>query len=351
MAIVVTTETGKHKAIIRRAALGVPLKTKTFKDEDSAKAWARKTESEIERGLWLDTGEAMRTRLRDALDRYEEEVTPGKRSAASERSLLRIIREDMGALGLLDTPLPRITGSDLARLRNRWKRDVAASTIRRRMALLSHLYKIARKEWKMTGLHNPASDVELPRVSDERSRRITDAEITAVSAATNSRELASFLRLALATTMRRGELHALRWENVNLQARTAWLPPEVTKTKKGRDVPLSKAAIEALRDIGQRKTGPVFHFDAHTYTRAWRRAATRARKRYLAECEKLGSEPDPHFLVDARLHDLRHEGASRYAEKKRFNTLELAAITGHKDLRMLKRYVHPDARELAKRMG
>ena len=75
------------------------------------------------------------------------------------------------------------------------------------------------------------------------------------------------------------------------------------------------------------------------------------RKRYLAECEKLGSEPDPHFLVDARLHDLRHEGASRYAEKKRFNTLELAAITGHKDLRMLKRYVHPDARELAKRMG
>lgn len=88
-----------------------------------------------------------------------------------------------------------------------------------------------------------------------------------------------------------------------------------------------------------------------TPTRGLGGAVTRARARYLEDCEEHGTEPDPHFLVDAKLHDLRHEGASRYAEKKKFNTIELAAITGHQDLRMLKRYVHPDARELAKRMG
>lgn len=61
----------KYKAIIRRASLGVPLLTKTFMTEDDADAWARKNESEIERGLRLDTGKASTTPLREALDTYE----------------------------------------------------------------------------------------------------------------------------------------------------------------------------------------------------------------------------------------------------------------------------------------
>lgn len=342
----------KFKAIVRRASLGMPLLTKTFTTEDDAAAWARKTESEIERGLWLDTGKASSTRLHEALATYKKEVTPRKRSATSEVSALHIIEEDASALGLTGTALSRLTGADFARLRDKWKRDdVKPSTIRRRMAILSHLYTIARKEWRMIGLHNPIGDVALPRVADARSRRTSNEEVAAVCEATQSKELATFLRLALATTMRRGELRALRWENVDLGERTAWLPPEVTKTLKGRKVPLSTVAVAVLKGIGTRKSGPVFHYDPHTYTRAWRRAATRARNQYVANCKKRDVEPDPHFLVDAKLHDLRHEGASRYAEKKRFNTIELAAITGHQDLRMLKRYVHPDARELAKRMG
>lgn len=342
----------KYKAIIRRASLGMPLLTKTFTSFEDADAWSRRNESEIERGLWLDTGKASTTPLREALDSYQKEVTPRKRSAASELSALHIIREDAGSLGLLDTPLPRLTSADFARLRDKWKRDsVKPSTIKRRMAVLSHLYTIARKEWRMTALHNPIGDVALPRVADARSRRTSNEEIAAICKATESKELSDFLRLALATTMRRGELHALRWENINLREHTAWLPPEVTKILKGRNVPLSTAATAILEGMGVRKSGSVFHFDPHTYTRAWRRAVTRAREKYLDDCEERGTEPDMHFLVDVKLHDLRHEGASRYAEKKKFNTIELAAITGHQDLRMLKRYVHPDARELAKRMG
>jgi hypothetical protein len=42
---------------------------------------------------------------------------------------------------------------------------------------------------------------------------------------------------------------------------------------------------------------------------------TRAREQYIADCEERGTEPNPHFLVDVKLHDLRHESASRYAEK------------------------------------
>lgn len=347
MAVFDVLPSGLHRARVRRAGIS---KSRSFERLSDAKAWARRIESEIERGAWKDPSPAANTTLAAALDKYEAEVTPRKRSAASERSVLHILREDAGVL--LNATLDHVTGADLAGLRDKWKRDdVTASTIRRRLALLSHLYGVARKEWRMPGLVNPVQDVRLPSVNDARSRRISDDELKAVCAITESRELANFLRLALATTMRRGEVRALRWEHVKLKDRTAWLPAEVTKPNKGRFVPLSSAAIAVLKEIGPKARGPVFHFDPHTYTRAWRRAVDRARATYIEDCKARRADPDPHFLVDARLHDLRHEGASRYAEKKGFNTIELAAITGHKDLRMLKRYTHPDAKALAKRMG
>ncbi|EQD71992.1 phage integrase, partial [mine drainage metagenome] len=53
--------------------------------------------------------------------------------------------------------------------------------------------------------------------------------------------------------------------------------------------------------------------------------------------------------VDLTFHDLRHEATSRFFEKG-FNVMEVASITGHKTLQMLKRYTHLKAEDLAKRM-
>jgi len=58
--------------------------------------------------------------------------------------------------------------------------------------------------------------------------------------------------------------------------------------------------------------------------------------------------PAQNFLVDLRFHDLRHEATSLLAAI--FPMHELAKITGHKDPRMLMRYYHPKAEELAKRL-
>jgi len=55
-------------------------------------------------------------------------------------------------------------------------------------------------------------------------------------------------------------------------------------------------------------------------------------------------------LIDLRFHDLRHEATSRFFEKG-LNVMEVAAITGHKDLRMLQRYTHLRAEDLAKKLG
>ncbi len=62
-----------------------------------------------------------------------------------------------------------------------------------------------------------------------------------------------------------------------------------------------------------------------------------------------GIEPDTDFLVDLHPHDLRHEATTRLADK--FAMHELAKITGHRDTRMLLRYYHPSAEDLAKRLA
>ena len=61
--------------------------------------------------------------------------------------------------------------------------------------------------------------------------------------------------------------------------------------------------------------------------------------------EQITNDP---FLVDLRFHDLRHEATSRLAEI--FPLHELTKITGHQDTRMLMRYYHPRAEDLAKKL-
>ena len=89
--------------------------------------------------------------------------------------------------------------------------------------------------------------------------------------------------------------------------------------------------------------------EEQSITRAFQRALSRSRSAYEKECEKNGVKPDPDIFIDLTFHDLRHEATSRFFEKG-FNVMEVAAITGHKTLQMLKRYTHLKAEELAQRM-
>lgn len=79
----------------------------------------------------------------------------------------------------------------------------------------------------------------------------------------------------------------------------------------------------------------------------WRERALRL---YLADCTAPYTKPDPAFLADLRFHDLRHEATSRLFEKG-LGIMEVANMTGHKSLAMLKRYTHIEAENLAAKLG
>jgi integrase len=152
----------------------------------------------------------------------------------------------------------------------------------------------------------------------------------------------------------------MRWEHVDLKRRVAHLP--ATKNGSARDIPLSSRAVAVLQslrdafDLAKAKSddgeeadlGRVFEIRSDAITRAFERAVTRARKAYIDECKSANQRPNGKFLTDLRFHDLRHEATSRLASI--FPMHELTKITGHKDPRMLMRYYHPRAEDLAKRL-
>ena len=89
---------------------------------------------------------------------------------------------------------------------------------------------------------------------------------------------------------------------------------------------------------------------ADSISQAFERVVAAARAAYEQECKQAGREPDKKVLKNLRFHDLHHEATSRLFEKG-LNPMQVAAITGHKTLQMLKRYTHLRPEGLAARLG
>jgi hypothetical protein len=163
---------GPHQWRAQIRKNGFPPQSKTFTTKAEAEAWVQMTESEMTRGVWVSRGEAESTSLDEALKRYELEITPGKKTASGEKSFIRILR----ATTLAKRTLASIRSTDVAQLRDAWLKDgYAPATVVRRLALLSHVFSIARKEWGMESLSNPIEVVRKPQLKDARTRRIADA--------------------------------------------------------------------------------------------------------------------------------------------------------------------------------
>ncbi len=137
--------------------------------------------------------------------------------------------------------------------------------------------------------------------------------------------------------MRRGEIAAMRWDHLDgpsgpqcRQARVLLIPE--TKTGTPRRIPLSTTAVAILDALPRRIDGHVWSMRPDSISQAFERV-----------CKAAG-------ITGLTFHDLRHEAASRLSEKG-FGAMEVAAITGHKTMQMLKRYTHLRAEDLAELLG
>jgi integrase len=315
------------QAHVRRR--GYPAQVQTFDTKAKAEAWASTIESEIARGVFVSRAEAENTTLREALDRYQREIVPGKKNADREGRRVRGLQ----ARTLARRSMASIQGKDIAAfMQQRQAEGAGPNTVRLDLALLSHLFNVARTEWGMASLANPVEMIRKPRLPAGRDRRLVGDELPRLLTAAQvyGGEIGPLITWAIETAMRRGEIAAMRWDHLDRRARVLLIPE--TKTGTPRRVPLSTAALGVLDGLPRRLDGRVWGMRPDSISQAFERV-----------CKAAGIE-------GLTFHDLRHEATSRLFEKG-LNPMEVAAITGHKTLQMLKRYTHLRAEDLVGRLG
>jgi len=318
----------RWQARVRRK--GTPEQTKSFLTRHDAERWARSVEVQIDKGSYVSATGAQRTTLRNLIDRYVREVLPAMKGAREDTIRLNAIsRREISKLALSN-----LTPELLGKHRDDRLQEVCAGTVIRELAYLSSVINHARREW---GIHmqNPLADVRKPASPPGRNRILTTEEQAKLLCAVKprgrqSRWVEPIVILALETAMRRGELLALEWRDIDLHHQTAQL--HTSKNGEARTVPLSMRAVSTLAQLPRHISGKVFPITHHALAAAFKRAVNRSE------------------LTDVHFHDLRHNAITSIANKLP-NLIELSAVTGHKSLRMLQRYYHPNPLLLALKLG
>lgn len=322
---------GRWQAQVRRR--GMKLRCKLFDTKIEAEKWARDLEAQVDRfGAAPDAKILETTTLGALLKRYQQEVSPLKRGSVQEIQRSDVLRRhDLSYRTMIG-----LSQQDIASFRDERLQSVAPSTAVRELAILSHVLGVAMRDWGLPLAKNVVKLVRRPVIRNERSRRLTINEEQRLLDACDTGKIPftrTLLIVAIETGMRRGDLFGLKWSDFSHNRRVLSLT--LTKNGSSFEVPLSQRAFEALKDCATRPEvdkAAIFPMRAGTLEQAWRRLLKRS------------------CVTALRFHDLRHEGVSRLFER-RLNVIEVSSISGHKELRMLKRYTHLSADDLVARLG
>ncbi len=349
MATLVKTPSGTWKALIRKR--GWPTAAKTFRTKRDAADWARRTEDEMVRGVFIERAPSERMTVKAALERYLSEVTPtkSKGTQTSERSSAKAMISELGEYSLVALSsdlVARYRDKRLATISKHTGRTITASTVRLELALLRHLYNTAIKEWRLGLTYNPVANVRKPAPGAGRNRRLSWSEMRRLLKECDRHSnpiLGWVVRIALYTAMRKGEILSLTTDQVDLSRQLVRLYQ--TKNGSARTVPLSRRAAGVFRKA---LTNPARFRDSdllfpgevgrdgqrrgYTINRVWSQAVKRA------------------GIHNLRFHDLRHEATSRLVERG-LSDQEVSAVTGHRSMQMLHRYTHLRAEDLVEKLN
>ena len=321
---------------------GFPAQSATFDRLTDARKWAQATEAAMREGRHFKTTEAKRRTLGELVERYVRDILPTKKAKTQQPQVGQLAwwKKRLGAYALADC-----TAALLAESRDALAREPIPSqandaakagppryrspaTVNRYLAVLSHAFTVAVKEWGWIEA-NPLAKVTKGKEPRGRVRYLSDEErdrlLQACRQSTNP-DLYPAVVLALSTGARQGESMGLRWAQVDFTRRAATL--EETKNGERRVLPLTGHALDLLRaraKVRRIDTDLVFPGSDPSKPVDLRSPWESALKRAQVE--------------DFRWHDLRPSAAS-YLAMNGASLAEIAAVLGHKTLAMVKRYAH-----------
>lgn len=300
--------------------------SKSFHNKEDALKWSRQTEASMDRGDFDDKKTPIIS-VSDLLNKYLTEVTPNKRGWREETYRINAIkRDDIGAIRISE-----LSSQHVAAYRDRRLNKIASSTLRRDVVIFRHAIEVGIREWGVPLKENPARRLRLPKQPKSRDRRLTGEEHSKLLEVAERRKwwMKPIIIIALETAMRRGEILSMRWQHLGDEFTTLRIP--TTKNGEERIIPLSPKARSVLKEITKDKE-LIFPTSANAFRLSWERIVAAA------------------GIEDLRFHDLRHEAVSRLFERG-LSLPEVALISGHKDPRMLFRYTHLRAEDVASKLN
>jgi integrase len=206
---------------------------------------------------------------------------------------------------------------------------VAPGTIQKEVAVLKHVLKLA-VEWDLL-YSNAAQGVKLPKIPEGRTRYLSPSELKAALKAAPEWMRAP-LALAAFTGMRRGELLALRWMDVDLANRRLYL--HETKNGSLRVLPLNELAFGLLSLLPH-----AAQADTVLAGVDGQKLSVYTRRLFLS----LG-------IQDASFHSLRHTAAS-WLVMAGVDLYAVGQVLGHRTPRMTQRYAHLSPSYMAGAVG
>ncbi len=328
----ILTRKGKRKTsyTVTVRVKGFDSLSRTFDTKGEARTWAAEIESNMKNQRFKDPRRAQQT-LNDALDRYIETITSQKALTTQEREkrIAKILKEKLGR----NTLLPDITPSVVAKYRDQRLEVVSAYAVRLELALLSHLFLKACKEWELP-LENPVKSIERPKVPKGRILFLKEDEAIRLlkeCKASRNKMLYPYVLVLLQTAMRPSEAAGLRWNQIDFERRALTLL--ITKNEP-RTVPLTKTVLEILGKLKNSQPSSEFVFlngegkSLH--------AQNIPSSRFRPSFDKARARAQ---LPSLHMHDLRHTAASHMLMAGT-DIRTLAAILGHSTLQMVLRYTH-----------
>lgn len=233
---------------------------------------------------------------------YLEATQRFKRSSGRRRDLdsTQRLRVFFGGWNLSKLNAASIRGY----ISHRMQGNVGPATINRELCTLSAALNYARREWEWD-VPNPVHGRKL-REPEGRVRWLTreeaDSLVEIAHQEANAPHLPDFIRLALNTGCRKGELLGLEWARVDFDQNLIYLEGRHTKTGKRRSLPLNQ---EARRAVEGRKDFHAEFCPDSPWVFAHKAGARilDVKRAFTTACARAG-------IADFRIHDLRHTCAA-----------------------------------------
>ncbi|BCA93814.1 integrase [Legionella antarctica] len=326
-----TTQDGTTSFRVKIRLKGFPAQSATFDRLTDARKWVQQTEAAIREGRHFKTTESKRHTLGDAIERYINDVIPTKpKNTVNQVGQLKWWKENLGDYSLADvTPALIAQFRDkLAKTPSQRGESRSNATVNRYLAVLSHLFTMAIKEWGWVE-DNPLRKVTKPKESRGRVRFLSDEERVRLldeCKKSESQYLYIAVVLALSTGGRRMEILGLSWNDVDFNRGIITL--HETKNGERRVLPLAGHALELMKQHN------TIRYVTSNLVFPGKNINNPVDLRTPFETVLKRAE-----ITDFRWHDLRHSCAS-YLAMNGASLAEIAEILGHKTLQMVKRYAH-----------